>query len=269
MKRIVSCLLCMALLIPSLSACSHASGNTITLDGSTSTERVVGALLEGYREINSDVRINYSGTGSGAGIEAVLSGICDIGLSSRDLKESEMADGAEGHLIALDCIAVIVHPQNPVSDLSIQQLRQIFTGEITNWAQLGGNDSPIAAYGREAGSGTRSAFENLLESRDRCRYTNEYSANGDIVGNVSTNPNAIGYVSLSGTRNIVKLISLEGIPCRPETVRDGQYPLQRPFLMVTDKNRPLSSQAQAFLDYALSSVVAEYITIAGAIAPHD
>ncbi len=267
MKRIVACFLCVVLV--SLSACSSARDTTITLDGSTSTERVVGALIEGYRTIHSEVRINYSGTGSGAGIEAVLSGICDIGLSSRALKESEIADGAVGHLIALDCIAVIVHPQNPVNDLSIQQLRQIFTGEVTNWAQLGGKDSPIATYGREAGSGTRSAFEDLLESRDRCRYTNEYSANGDIVGNVSTNPNAIGYVSLSGTRNIVKLVSLDGIPCRPETVRDGQYPLQRPFLMVTDKKRPLSPQAQAFLDYALSSAVAEYITIAGAIAPHD
>ncbi len=267
MKRIVACFLCMVLV--SLSACGSARGTTIALDGSTSAERVIGALVEGYRAVNSDVRINYSGTGSGAGIEAVLSGICDIGLSSRALKESEMADGAVGHLIALDCIAVVVHPQNPIHDLTTQQLRQIFTGEITNWAQLGGNDAPIAAYGREAGSGTRSAFEDLLESRDRCRYTNEYSANGDIVGNVSTNPNAIGYVSLSGTRNIVKIISLDGIPCHPETVLNGQYPLQRPFLMVTANHRPLSQEAQAFLDYAMSSAVADYITIAGAIAPHE
>lgn len=267
MKRMVACFLCVVLM--SLSACSNGHDTTITLDGSTSTERVVGALIEGYRDIHSDVRINYSGTGSGAGIAAVLSGICDIGLSSRALKESEIADGAEGHLIALDCIAVIVHPQNPVSDLSLQQLRQIFTGEITNWVQLGGNHSPIAVYGREAGSGTRTAFEDLLESRDHCHYTNEYSANGDIVGNVSTNPNAIGYVSLSGIRDMVKLISLDGISCRPETVLDGQYPLQRPFLMVTAKHRPLSPQAQAFLDYAMSSAVTDYITIAGAIAPHD
>lgn len=268
MKRLLSVLLCAILPVIALfSACGSASNAAITLDGSTSTERVIGALIEGYRENGSDVRINYSGTGSGAGIEAVLSGLCDIGLSSRALKESEIAAGAQGHLIALDCIAVIIHPKNPITDLTTAQLQQIFTGEITNWAQLGGNHSPIAAYGREAGSGTRSAFESFLGLIDHCVYTNEYSSNGDIVGNVSTNPNAIGYVSLSGAREMVKLVSLDGIMCNEENIRNGNYTLQRPFLMVTDKNRSLSPQAQAFLTYAMSSNVAEYITIAGAIAP--
>lgn len=266
MKKLLSVLLCPVLLIP-LSACADASGSTITLEGSTSTERVISALIEGYHENVNDIRINYSGTGSGAGIEAVLTGLCDIGLSSRALDESENAKGAVGHLVALDCITVIIHPQNPISDLTVQQLQQIFTGKITNWRQFGSRDAPIAVYGREAGSGTRGAFENLLGIYDRCTYTNEYGSNGDIVGNVSTNPNAIGYVSLSSVRNGAKIISLGGIICNEENVRSGVYPLQRPFLMVTDKNRPLSPQAQAFLDYTLSRSVAEYIAIAGAIAP--
>lgn len=267
MKKIASLLLCAVLLVFSLSACTASGDSVISLDGSTSMERVIGALTEGYRELDREARINYSGTGSGAGVEAVLSGLCDIGLSSRALNAEEIKRGAQAHLIALDCIAVIVHPHNNIHDLTSTQLRRIFSGEITNWLQLGGSNSPIAVYGREAGSGTRSAFENTIDARNKCAYTNEYSSNGDIIGNVSTNPNAIGYVSLSGVHDNVQLISVDGIICSADNVRSGIYTLQRPFLMVTDRNRTLSPQAQDFLDYAMSSSVAEYISIAGAITP--
>lgn len=264
MKKLFSLLALLLLL--TASACSAAGSSTVSLDGSTSMEQVIGALIEGYDD--TGVRINYSGTGSGAGIEAVLSGVCDIGLSSRTLKESETEKGAQGHLIALDGIAVIVNAKNALNNLTTQQLRRIFTAKVTNWAQLGGSDSPIAVYGREAGSGTREAFETTLGIVDRCIYTNEYGSNGDITGNVSTNPNAIGYVSLSGVKEQTKALSINGIPCSAETIRSGSYPLQRPFFLVTDKNRQLSPQAQAFLNYATGSTAAQYIEIAGAVAPN-
>ncbi len=263
MKKILS-LLSALLLLPA-SACSVEGISAVSLDGSTSMEQVIGALIEGYRD--TGVRINYSGTGSGAGIEAVLSGVCDIGLSSRALKESEIEAGAQPHLIALDGIVMIVNSQNPLNDLTIPQLRDIFTGRITNWAPLGGSDSPIAVYGREAGSGTREAFESTLAIADHCTYTNEYGSNGDIMGNVSTNPNAIGYVSLSGVKGQTKALRIDGTACTADTILSGSYPLQRPFLLVTCAGRPLSPQAQTFLDYAASSAAAEYIKAAGAIAP--
>lgn len=267
MKRSILRLITAILSLTLFSACGSESVKTVSLDGSTSTEKVVGALIEGYHEVDRSVTVNYSGTGSGAGIEAVLSGVCDIGLSSRELKPAEFEKGARAHVIALDGIVVIVNSANPVTDLTTDQLRDIFTGAITNWSQLDGRDAPIAVYGREAGSGTRSAFEEILGISDRCLYTNEYSSNGDIVGNVSTNPNGIGYVSLSGASANVKNLSIDGIACSEDTIRSGSYALQRPFLMVTSVHRPLSAQAQAFLDYALSEKVAEYISIAGAIAP--
>ena len=265
MRKNVIALFC-ALSLLLLTACG-GSGSVVSTDGSTSMERVMGALIEGYREVDSSVKVNYSGTGSGAGIEAVLSGVCDIGLSSRTLKVSEIEKGAVAHLVALDGIAVVVNGGNAVNDLTMQQLRLIFTGEVTDWAELGGSSAPIAVYGREAGSGTRDAFEEILEITDRCAYTNEYSSNGDIVGNVSTNPNGIGYVSLSGVGEGVKSVRVDGIFCSEETIRSGSYPLQRPFYLVTAEGRVLSTQAQAFLNYAMSDAVAEYIAIAGAVAP--
>ena len=268
MKKRFSLCVAALLALSLLPACTAENSSTVSLDGSTSMEKVVGALTEGYREVNDSVTINYSGTGSGAGIESVLSGVCDIGLSSRALKNSELAKGAVAHVVALDGIVVIVHPKNTVENLTPEQIQSIFTGEITNWSQLGGSNAPIAVYGREAGSGTRSAFEEILAISDRCAYTNEYSSNGDIVGNISTNPNGIGYVSLSGVSANVKALQIDGVSCTDETIRSGIYVLQRPFIMVVSANRPLSPEAQAFLDYALSDAVAEYIRIAGAIVPN-
>lgn len=247
--------------------CGSKASLVINAEGSTSMERVLGALIEGYREIDSTVQVNYSGTGSGAGIEAVLSGVCDIGLSSRPLKESEIQKGAAAEVVALDGIAVIVHPSNPVSNLTLRELSAIFTGNVINWTELGGRDAPIAVYGREAGSGSRTAFEDLIGAGGLCRYINEYSSTGDIVGNVMSNPNSIGYISLSGVRREVKVLQINGIPCTEETIRSGEYPFWRPFLMVTAKNSALSPEVERFLDFATSDAASELISIAGAVAP--
>ncbi|MGE4353914.1 MAG: phosphate ABC transporter substrate-binding protein PstS family protein [Oscillospiraceae bacterium] len=244
-----------------------AVSGTVNTDGSTSMEKVVKALAEAYMGENKDVTVNYSGTGSGSGIEAVISGTCDIGLSSRELKDAEVEKGAVGHIVALDGVAIVVNPSNPVTDLTVEQIAKIATGEITNWSELGGSDAPIAFLGREAGSGTRGAFEEIVGVEDKCIYTNEYSSTGDVIGNVAGNPNAIGYASLSAINSTVSALKVNGVECTEATVKDGSYTIQRPFLMVTKEGVTLSSAAQSFLDYAMSDKVAEYIAIAGAVAP--
>ena len=246
---------------------SAAISGVVNTDGSTSMEKVMGALIEAYKEVESGVTVNYSGTGSGSGIEAVLAGTCDIGLSSRELKAEEEEKGAVGHIVALDGVAIVVNPSNSVADLTVEQIAQIFTGEITNWKDLGGEDAPIAVYGREAGSGTRGAFEEIVGVVDACKYTNEYSSTGDIIGNVGSNPNGIGYASLSSVNDSVKAVSVNSVECTEDTVKDGSYAIQRPFVMVTKDGTQLSEAAQSFLDFAMSADVAEYITAAGAVAP--
>lgn len=244
-----------------------ALSGTVNTDGSTSMKDVMGVLTETYNAIQPDVTINYSGTGSGAGIEAVMAGNVDIGLSSRALKPEEEEKGAVGHVVALDGVAIVVNPANGVEDLSVEQIAQIFTGEITNWSELGGNDEEIAVYGREAGSGTRSAFEEIVGVEDACKYTNEYSSTGDVIGQVAGNTAAIGYASLSAVNDTVKALKVGGVECSEATIKDGSYEIQRPFLMVTMEGTELSEAAQDFLNYATSADVAEYIAKAGAVAP--
>ena len=267
MKKIVGMLLAVLLLAGCGGRAGTGLGGTVNTDGSTSMADVMAALQEAFREKESGVTVNYSGTGSGSGIEAALRGTCDIGLSSRELKEEEKAQGAVGHTVALDGVAVIVNPLNPISDLTVEELALIFTGEISSWSQLGGGAGPIAVYGREAGSGTRGAFEELLGVTDRCDYTNEYGSSGDVVGNVSGNPNAIGYTSLASVGDTVSALAVEGAACTEETVRSGAYPIQRPFLLVTREGEALSPAAQAFLDYACGGEAGPYIARAGAVAP--
>lgn len=245
----------------------EALSGTVNTDGSTSMKDVMGVLTETYAEVQSGVTVNYSGTGSGAGIEAVLAGTVDIGLSSRALKAEEEEKGAVGHVVALDGVAVVVNPANGVEDLSVEQIAQIFTGEITNWSELGGEDAAIAVLGREDGSGTRSAFEEIVGVDGACKYTNEYSSTGDVIGNVASNPNAIGYASLSAVDDTVKAVTVGGVECSEATIQDGSYEIQRPFLMVTNANAELSAAAEDFLNYATSADVAEYIAAAGAVAP--
>lgn len=239
----------------------------VNTDGSTSMADVMAILQETFKELHPDVTVNYSGTGSGAGIEAVLAGTADIGLSSRALKDEEKANGAVEHVVALDGVAVVVNPANGVESLTVDQIAQIFTGKVTNWKELGGEDLEIAVLGRESGSGTRGAFEEIVGVEDACVYKNEYGSTGDVIGSVASNPNAIGYASLSAVDETVKAVPVDGVAPSEETVKDGSYTIQRPFVMVTKDGTSLSAQAQAFLDYAMSSDVAEYIATAGAVAP--
>ncbi len=247
-------------------AAADTLSGVVNTDGSTSMADVMAVLEETFEGVNPDVNVNYSGTGSGAGIEAVLAGTVDIGLSSRALKDEEKAEGAVENIVALDGVAVVVNPDNGVEDLSVEQIAQIFTGEITNWKELGGEDLEIAVLGREDGSGTRSAFEEIV-GVENCVYKNEYGSTGDVIGNVASNPNAIGYASLSAVDDTVKAVKVNGVAPSEETVKDGTYEIQRPFVMVTKEGVELSEAAQAFLDYAMSDEVAEYIAAAGAVAP--
>ena len=293
MKRVCSLLLALMLTL-SLAACGStttdngtanngAAGNTnntagdatgdtdslsgvVNTDGSTSMADVMAVLQETFKNLHPDVTVNYAATGSGAGIEAVLAGTADIGLSSRALKDEEKAEGAVENIVALDGVAIVVNPANGVEDLSVDQIAQIFTGEITNWKELGGEDLEIAVLGREDGSGTRSAFEEIV-GVENCVYKNEYGSTGDVIGSVASNPNAIGYASLSAVDDTVKAVKVNGVAPSEDTVKDGTYEIQRPFVMVTKEGAELSEAAEAFLQYAMSDEVAEYIAAAGAVAP--
>ena len=239
---------------------------TVNTDGSTSMESVVKALGEAFMEMNPEVTVNYSGTGSGTGIQSAIDGTCDLGLSSRALKDEEKTNGAVENIVALDGVAVVINPANGVEDLTVEQIAQIFTGEITNWSELGGTDGEIAVFGREAGSGTRGAFEEIV-GVDNCKYTNEYSSTGDVIGNVASNPNAIGYASLSAVDDTVKAVKVDGVAPSEDTVKDGTYEIQRPFVMVTKDGAELSEAAQAFLEFAMSEDAADIIAAAGAVSP--
>ena len=269
MKKVFSLMLTVALAISVLAGCSgNQQGGTVNTDGSTSMADVMGALTEAFKAKEPDITVNYSGTGSGSGISGVLDGTCDIGLSSRELKQEEVDQGAVAHVVALDGVAVVVNPGNPVTDLTTQQIADIFTGKITNWSELGGADAPIAVYGREDGSGTRSAFEEIVGVEGECAYTNEYGSTGDVIGNVASNENAIGYASLSAVDSSVTAAKVNGVTPSEATVKDGSYTIQRPFVMVTKDGAALSEAAQAFLDFAASAEAAEYIAAAGAVYPN-
>ena len=248
------------------STAPEALSGIVNTNGSTSMNDVILALTEGFGEVQPDVTVNYTGSGSGAGIEGVLAGSCDLGLSSRALTDEEKAEGAVENIIALDGVAVVINPENTVTDLTIEQIAQIFTGEITNWSELGGADAEIAVFGRENGSGTRSAFEEIVGVEDACAYTNEYSSTGDVIGNVASNPNAIGYASLSAVDESVVALMVNGVAPSEDTVKDGSYEIQRPFVIVTVDGTELSPAAQAFLDYAMSAEFADIIAAAGAVS---
>ena len=240
---------------------------TVNTAGSTSMKDVMAVLTEVFEKENPGVTINYTGSGSGAGIEGATSGTCDIGLSSRALNDEEKESGAVENIVALDGVAIVVNPANGVENLTVEQIAQIFTGEITNWSEVGGADGEIAVFGREAGSGTRGAFEEIVGVVDGCKYTNEYSSTGDVIGNVASNPNAIGYASLSAVDDTVKAVKVNDVAPSEATVKDGTYEIQRPFVMVTKEGTKLSEAAQAFLDFAMSEEAADYIAAAGAVSP--
>ena len=238
---------------------------SVSTNGSTSMEKVIGALGEQFQNDNSGITFTYNPTGSGSGITAVQEGRCDIGLSSRALKDDEKSAGLVGTTIALDGIAIIVHPDNPVSDLSVQQIADIYTGKITNWKDLGGEDAEIVLIGREAGSGTRDGFESVTGTKDACQYRQELTSTGDVITTVSQNPDAIGYASLAALKDNVKALTVGGVAPTEDTVKDGSYVIQRPFVLVTKTGAKLSENAQKFFDFALSAEAAQYITSAGAV----
>ena len=250
---------------PSTEAPAELSG-TVATDGSTSMEKVIGALGEAFMEQNKGVTFTYNPTGSGSGITAVGEGRCDIGLSSRALKDDEKASGLKETILAIDGIAVIVNPANPVSDLDVETIAKIYTGEITNWKEVGGNDAEIVLIGREAGSGTRDGFESITDTKDSCKYRQELTSTGDVITTVSTNPDAIGYASLAALKDNVKALTVGGIAPTEDTVKDGSYVIQRPFVLVTKDGTELSTAAQAFFDYATSADAADLIAAAGAVA---
>ena len=239
---------------------------TVSTDGSTSMEKVINSLGESFMAMNKDVKFTYNPTGSGSGIQAVSEGRCDIGLSSRALKDDEKASGLVETVVALDGIAIVVNPENPVSDLDIDTIAKIYTGEITNWKDIGGNDAEIVLIGREAGSGTRDGFESITDTKDACQYRQELTSTGDVINTVSQNPNAIGYASLSAVGDSVKALTVGSVEATEATVKDGSYVVQRPFVLVTKEGTKLSPAAQAFFDYALSADAASIIAAAGAVA---
>ena len=282
MKKIISIALIAVLALALLAGCGSSAApatttapaseapaelsGTVATDGSTSMEKVIGALGEAFMEQNKGVTFTYNPTGSGSGITAVGEGRCDIGLSSRALKDDEKASGLKETVLALDGIAVIVNPANPVSDLDVETIAKIYTGEITNWKEVGGNDAEIVLIGREAGSGTRDGFESITDTKDSCKYRQELTSTGDVITTVSTNPDAIGYASLAALKDNVKALTVGGIAPTEDTVKDGSYVIQRPFVLVTKDGAELSTAAQAFFDYATSAEAADLIAAAGAVA---
>ena len=289
MKRIMSIALCLVLAL-SLAACGQTAApaattapvasaapaateapaavklsGTVATDGSTSMEKVIGALGEAFMEANPDTTFTYNPTGSGSGIQAVQEGRCDIGLSSRALKDAEKEAGLTETVLAYDGIAMIVNPANPVEDLSLEQIADIYTGKITNWSEVGGNDSQIVLIGREAGSGTRGGFEEIVGVVDACQYRQELSSTGDVITTVAQNPDAIGYASLAAVKDTVKALKVAGVTPTEATVKDGTYTIQRPFVLATKTGEKLNDVAQAFFDYATSADAGEIITAAGAV----
>ena len=247
---------------------TESISGTVNTDGSTSMADVMAAFQESFGDIQPDVTVNYSGTGSGSGITNVLAGTVDIGLSSRALTDEEKAEGAVENIVALDGVAIVVHPENTVTDLTIEQIAQIYTGEITNWSELGGADAPIAVIGRDAASGTRGAFEEIVGVEDACVYTNEYESTGEVIGSVAGNPNAIGYASLSAVDETVTAVAVDDVTPSEATVADGTYKIQRPFVMVTKEGVELSDAAQAFLEWAMSADAADEVEAAGCVSPN-
>ncbi|MDR2855725.1 MAG: phosphate ABC transporter substrate-binding protein [Methanomicrobiales archaeon] len=265
MQKLFSIITIMAFSLCLISSCAGDVSGTVSTSGSTSTEKVIASLIEAFTIENPDVTITYDATGSGAGITAVTDGISDIGLSSRKLRDSET--GLDATVIALDGIAIIVNNANIVEDLTIEQIAGLFTGTFTNWEEVGGEDAPVAIIGREGGSGTRDGFESIVGVAEDCVYDQELTSTGAVIAAVASNKYAIGYASLSAVSTDTKTLTVEGVACAEETVLDGTYAIQRPFIMVTHSGEKLSDATSAFIEFALSPDVAEIILNAGAIQP--
>ena len=269
MKKIMMIVLAAITAAAMLAGCAAdngSAGGSVSTDGSTSMEKVIGALGESFMANNQGTTFTYNPTGSGSGIKAVLEGRCDIGLSSRSLKDDEKSEGLKETVLAYDGIAIIVNPENPVNDLDLETIAKLYTGEITNWKDAGGSDAEVVLIGREAGSGTRDGFESITGTADKCQYRQELTSTGDVITIVSQNPNAIGYASLASLKDSVKALTVGGVAPTEDTVKDGSYVVQRPFVLVTKDGAALSETAQKFFDYATSADAAGIIAKAGAVA---
>ncbi|MBP3654870.1 MAG: phosphate ABC transporter substrate-binding protein [Oscillospiraceae bacterium] len=278
MKKVLSFVLAAVLVLGVMTGCSNSNQNqdddaadtqqvtgTVATDGSTSMEKVIGSLGEAFMNDNSGITFTYNPTGSGSGIKAVQEGRCDIGLSSRDLKDEEKESGLEATVLAYDGIAIVVNPENTVTDLDVETIAKIYTGEITNWSEVGGADAEIVLIGREAGSGTRDGFESITGTTDACKYRQELTSTGDVITTVAQNPAAIGYASLASVKDTVKALSVDGVVPSEDTVKDGSYVVQRPFVLVTKEGTELTEAAQLFFDYITSDAAKEVITGAGVV----
>nr|WP_325245543.1 phosphate ABC transporter substrate-binding protein [uncultured Oscillibacter sp.] len=285
MKKVFAMLMTLTLALSLLAGCGSSQETTedttgtddtqteetqlsgsVSTDGSTSMEEVIGALGEQF-QADTGVSVTYNPTGSGSGIEAVKNGSCDIGLSSRALKDEEKAAGLTETTVALDGIAIIVNAENPVTDLSIDQIAQIYTGAVTDWADMGGTAGTIAVIGRESGSGTRDGFESITGTEDACVLAQELSSTGAVIEAVRTTPGAIGYASLSAVEGQegITVLTVDGVAPSEETVLDGSYAIQRPFVFVTRTDEALSDAAQAFFEFATSTDANDLIAAAGAV----
>lgn len=264
-KRILALVLAAICAVSLLAGCGKQESGTVSTDGSTSMEKVIGSLKETFEAENEGITVTYNPTGSSTGITAVAEGRCDIGLSSRDLKDEEKAKGLEGTVIAYDGIAMIVNPENAVEDLTIPEIAKIYTGEITNWKDVGGEDAEIVLIGREAGSGTRDGFESITGTAENCAYRQELTSTGDVITTVAGNPAAIGYASLASVKDSVKALKVDGVAPSETTVKDGSYKVQRNFVLVTKNDTKLSDAAQKFFDFITSSDASDVIKQAGAV----
>ena len=266
MKKILTIVLALACVAMLFAACGTKESGAVSTDGSTSMEKVIGALGESFMQKYEGTTFTYNPTGSGSGIKAVQAGTCDIGLASRNLKDEEKSSGLKQTVLAYDGIAIITHPDNPVSDLDVDTIAKIYTGEITNWKDVGGNDAEIVLIGREAGSGTRDGFESITGTEGNCKYRQELTSTGDVITTVSQNPDAIGYASLAALKDSVKALKVGGVEPTEASVKDGSYVIQRPFVLVTVEGKELSKTAQEFFDYVTSAEAADIIAKAGAVA---
>ena len=265
MKKILSMMMTLLLILPVMTGCSSEGSKSVTTDGSTSMQKVIGGLGEAFQS-ETGISFTYNPTGSGSGIQAVSEGRCDIGLSSRELKEEEKNSGLVGTVLAYDGIALILNTENKVVDLTLEQIAKIYTGEIKNWSEIGGNDQEIVLIGREAGSGTRDGFEAITDTEDKCVYRQQLTSTGDVITAVSQNPGAIGYASVASIKDTVKVVRVDGVTPSEETIKNGSYVVQRPFLLVTSSKTELSESAQKFFDYITSEQAKSIISNAGVVS---
>lgn len=265
MKKILSMMMTLLLILPVMTGCSSEGSKSVTTDGSTSMQKVIGGLGEAFQS-ETGISFTYNPTGSGSGIQAVSEGRCDIGLSSRELKEEEKNSGLVGTVLAYDGIALIVNTENTVVDLTLEQIAKIYTGEIKNWSEVGGKDQEIVLIGREAGSGTRDGFEAITDTEDKCAYRQQLTSTGDVITAVSQNPGAIGYASVASIKDTVKVVRVDGVTPSEETIKNGSYVVQRPFLLVTSSKTELSESAQKFFDYITSEQAKSIISNAGVVS---